>query len=142
MFRVLLVDDNRFFREAFKKEFSLRFPSAVSEEAADSDQALQSIKGTLPHLIFMDIRMPGMNGLQLTGKIKGENPNTRIAILTGYDLPEYRVAALQCGADRFFVKSSLQWDEVWHSLKRFRLKASFSAILHSNHRRMDRRKGF
>ena len=53
-----------------------------------------------------------MNGLQLTGKIKGENPNTRIAILTGYDLPEYRVAALQCGADRFFVKSSLQWDEV------------------------------
>ena len=112
MFRVLLVDDNRFFREAFKKEFSLRFPSAVIEEAADSDQALQSIKGTLPHLIFMDIRMPGMNGLQLTEKIKGETPNTHIAILTGYDLPEYREAALQCGADRFFVKSSLQWDEV------------------------------
>ena len=112
MFRVLLVDDNRFFREAFKKDFSLQFPSAVIEEAADSDQALQSIKGTLPHLIFMDIRMPGMNGLQLTEKIKGEAPNTRIAILTGYDLPEYREAALQCGADRFFVKSSLQWDEV------------------------------
>ena len=112
MFRVLLVDDNRFFREAFKKDLSLQFPSAVIEEAADSDQALQSIKGTLPHLIFMDIRMPGMNGLQLTEKIKGETPNTRIAILTGYDLPEYREAALQCGADRFFVKSSLQWDEV------------------------------
>ena len=112
MFRVLLVDDNRFFREAFKKDFSLQFPSAVIEEAADSDQALQSIKGTLPHLIFMDIRMPGMNGMQLTEKIKGETPNTRIAILTGYDLPEYREAALQCGADRFFVKSSLQWDEV------------------------------
>ena len=112
MFRVLLVDDNRFFREAFKKDLSLQFPSAVIEEAADSDQALQSIKGTLPHLIFMDIRMPGMNGLQLTEKIKGEAPNTRIAILTGYDLPEYREAALQCGADRFFVKSSLQWDEV------------------------------
>lgn len=112
MFRVLLVDDNRFFREAFKNDFSLQFPSAVIEEAADSDQALQKIKGTLPHLIFMDIRMPGMNGLQLTEKIKGETPNTRIAILTGYDLPEYREAALQCGADRFFVKSSLQWDEV------------------------------
>src|SRR5512137_2298290 len=112
MFRVLLVDDNRFFREAFKNDFSLQFPSAVIEEAADSDQALQKIKGTLPHLIFMDIRMPGMNGLQLTEKIKGETPNIRIAILTGYDLPEYREAALQCGADRFFVKSSLQWDEV------------------------------
>ena len=112
MFRVLLVDDNRFFREAFKKDLSLQFPSAVIEEAADSDQALQSIKGTLPHLIFMDIRMPGMNGLQLTEKIKGETPNTHIAILTGYDLPEYREAALQCGADRFFVKSSLLWDEV------------------------------
>jgi DNA-binding NarL/FixJ family response regulator len=56
--------------------------------------------------------MPEVNGLQLTRKIKGERANTHIAILTSFDLPEYREAAIQCGADRFFVKSSLQWAEI------------------------------
>jgi len=112
MLRVLLVDDRYDFREAFKESLSDHYPSALIEEAGGGDEALEKIKGTPPHLIFMDIHMPGMNGLQLTQKIKGECPNTRIAILTSYDLPEYREAALRYGADRFFVKSSLQWDEV------------------------------
>ena len=60
----------------------------------------------------MDLRMPGMNGLQLTQKIKRESPNICIALLANYDVPEYREAALQYGADGFIVKSSLQWDEV------------------------------
>jgi len=112
MLRVLLVDDRHDFREAFKESFSDHYPSALIEEAGGGDEALEKIKRTPPHLMFIDIRMPGMNGLQLTRKIKGESPNTRIAILTSYDLPEYRVAALQYGADRFFVKSSLPWNEV------------------------------
>jgi YesN/AraC family two-component response regulator len=112
MLRVLLVDDRHDFREAFKESFSDHYPSALVEEAGGGDEALEKIRGTPPHLMFIDIRMPGMNGLQLTRKIKGESPSTRIAILTSYDLPEYRAAALQYGADCFFVKSSLQWDEV------------------------------
>ena len=112
MIRVLLVDDNPVFREAFKQNLCERFPSMVVEEARGGDEALEMIKETPPDLIFTDIRMPGMNGLQLTRKIKGDNPNTPIAILTAYDLPEYREAALQHGADCYFVKTSLQWDEV------------------------------
>ena len=60
----------------------------------------------------MDIRLPGANGLQLTRKIKEEFPEIHIAILTDYDFPEYRQAALQFGADRFFVKNSFNYDEV------------------------------
>ena len=112
MIRVLHVDDSYDFREAFKQNLCERFPHVDIEEAVCGDEALQKIKRTPPDLIFMDIRMPGMNGLQLTRKIKGEYPNTRIAILTSFDLPEYREAAIQYGADRFFVKSSLEWDEV------------------------------
>ena len=112
MLRVLLVDNRYDFREAFKERFSYHYPSAFVEEAGGGDEVLAKIKGTPPHLIFMDIRMPGMNGLQLTQKIKRESPNICIGILTNYDVPEYREAALQYGADRFFVKSSLQWDEV------------------------------
>jgi YesN/AraC family two-component response regulator len=112
MSKVLLVEDNHIFREAFKQNLSEHFPSLVIEEAANSDEALQKFDGTPPHLIFMDIRLPGMNGLQLTQKIKKDFPGVRIAILTGYDMPEYRQAALRNGADRFFVKESVNWDEV------------------------------
>jgi two-component system response regulator YesN len=56
--------------------------------------------------------LPGANGLQVTQKIKKDFPNVRIAILTGYDLPEYRQAAIQFGAEGFFVKESLKWEEI------------------------------
>jgi len=112
MLRVLIVEDNRIFREAFKKGLVDYFPSMVIEEAANGDEALQKIKGGPPDLIFMDIRLPGMNGLQLTQKVKKDFPDINIAILTDYDLPEYRQAAVQYGADRFYVKNSLKWDEL------------------------------
>jgi DNA-binding NarL/FixJ family response regulator len=112
MLRVLIVEDNGVFREAFKKGLLDYFPSMAIEEAANGDEAFQKIKGGPPHLIFMDVRLPGVNGLQLTQKIKKDFPDINIAILTDYDLPEYRQAAIQCGADRFYVKSSFKWDEL------------------------------
>ena len=112
MLRVLIVEDNRIFREAFKKGLLDYFPSMVIEEAANSDEALQKIKGGPPDLIFMDVRLPGVNGLQLTQRIKKDFPDINIAILTDYDLPEYRQAAVQYGADRFYVKNSFRWDEL------------------------------
>jgi DNA-binding NarL/FixJ family response regulator len=108
----MTVEDSRIFREAFKKGLHDHFPSMVIEEAANGDEALQKIKEARPHLIFMDIRLPGDNGLQLTKKIKKDRPEINIAILTDYDLPEYRQAATQYGANRFFVKSSFKWDEI------------------------------
>jgi len=112
MLRVLIVEDNRVYREEFKGSLSIHFPSMVIEEAVDAEEALQKISKTPPQLIFIDMRLPGMNGLQLTQKIKGDFPNVRIAIVTGYDIPEYRQAAAQYGAEAFFVKESLKWDEV------------------------------
>ena len=110
--KVLLVEDNRIYRETFKDNLRQHFPVVSVSEAGNADEALQKIKGTPPDLIFMDIRLPGMNGLQLTQRIKKEFPKIPIAILTGYDLPEYREAAIQYGADGFFVKESLKWKDV------------------------------
>jgi len=112
MLRVLLVEDNRNYREIFKDNLRQHFPVVSVSEAGNADEALQKIRATPPDLIFMDIRLPGMNGLQLTQRIKKEFPKIPIAILTGYDLPEYRQAAVQYGADGFFVKESLKWDEI------------------------------
>ena len=111
MLRVLIVEDNKIFREALKNRLDDNFKSMVVEEASNSEEALQKINKVPPHLIFMDIRLPGVNGLQLTQKIKKDLPGINIAILTDYDLPEYREAANQYGADRFFVKSAFNWNE-------------------------------
>jgi YesN/AraC family two-component response regulator len=82
------------------------------EEAANCSEALQKIQEIPPHLIFMDMHLPEMNGLQLTQKIKKDFPEIHIAIITGYDLPEFQQAALGSGADRLFSKESLKWEEL------------------------------
>ena len=113
MLRVLLVEDNRTFREAFRNNLAAYFPSwLIIDEADNGEEALEKIQDNPPDLIFMDMRLPGKNGLQLTEEIKKAYPKIVIAFLTGYDIPEYREAALQKGADRYFVKESLKWPEV------------------------------
>jgi YesN/AraC family two-component response regulator len=112
MLRALIVDEYRFFRETFKTRLLEHFPSMSVQEAIDGKEAMEKINRMPPHLIFMDICLPGLNGLQLTHKIKKEYPDIKIAMLTAYDLPEYQQAASQCGADHFFVKDSLDWKEI------------------------------
>ena len=110
--KVLLVENNKIFREAFKHNLCRYFPSLIFEEAVDGEEALKKIKASPPALVFTDMSLSGMNGLQLTQKIKKDFGNIPIAILTGYDLPEYKEAALQYGAERFFVKESLMWEGI------------------------------
>jgi two-component system response regulator YesN len=112
MLRALIVDEYRFFREIFKTRLLDHFPSMFIHEAINGKEAMEKIKRMPPHLVFLDICLPGLNGLQLAQGIKKDFPNIRIAMLTSYDLPEYRQAASKDGADRFFVKDSLDWKEV------------------------------
>ena len=77
------------------------------DEEVDGSQVVDKVKAFQPDLVFMDIRLPGENGLALTEKIKVDCPGIVIIILTDYDLPEYREAALQGGADEFIPKGSL-----------------------------------
>ena len=112
MARTLLVEDNETFRQSLKETLHSRFPLMDIIEAGDGVEALQKIKGSLPDLIFMDIKLPGENGLRLTRKIKIEYPDVVIVILTSYDLPEYREAAFQYHADYFITKASLSTEIV------------------------------
>lgn len=112
LLKVLLIDDNHTFREALKEHLQKYFPLMVIEEAANCGQAFQRIREIPPHLIFMDMNLPEMNGLKLTQKIKKEFPDIHIAILTGHDLLEYQEAALQVGADRFYRKDSFGCEEL------------------------------
>lgn len=105
--KTLIVEDNSTFRKAFKRVLRKRFPLMAVEEARDAAEALEKVEMFLPQLVFMDVSLPGESGLELTKKIKASHPEVFIIILTDYNLPEYREAAFDSGADDFIVKGSL-----------------------------------
>jgi YesN/AraC family two-component response regulator len=100
----------------FKEVLHNRFPSVEIYEAMDGREALERVETRRPNLIFMDIRLPGENGLVLTKKIKALYPNIIVIILTGYDLIEYREVSRQY-ADYFFSKDSLTTKDIFTLLE-------------------------
>jgi CheY-like chemotaxis protein len=111
-FKVLIVEDSTLFRQLLKEILHDRFPSIEVREAVDGKEAFEEIEASQPDLIFMDIRLPGENGIELTQKVKTRYPNIIVIILTGYDLPEYRDLACQY-ADYFFSKDSSTTENIF-----------------------------
>ncbi|MHC1728693.1 MAG: response regulator transcription factor [Syntrophobacteraceae bacterium] len=109
---VLIVEDNSTFRQSLREMLALRFPSLGIEEASNGDEALMAVQTANPDLIFMDIKLPGKNGLELTRMIKKSNSRAEVVILTSYDIPEYREAAFQSGASHFFTKGSAMSEDI------------------------------
>jgi len=119
MMKTLIVEDNANYRRVLKDTLQTLFPSMVIHEAAEGNEALQQVVTFRPELIFMDIRLPGENGLQLTKRIKTSHPDTRVVILTSYDSLEYREAAIRCGANCFISKDSMNWQQIETLVKSF-----------------------
>ena len=112
MLKTLIVEDNAPFRQSLREMLCERFPTMVVEEAENAEKALQKIEALFPHLVFMDIKLPDVSGLEVTRKIKARHANIIVIILTSYDLPEYREAAGQYGADYFLSKGSSSREEI------------------------------
>ncbi len=112
MFKTLIVEDSHPFRQLLKENLHERFRSMAIEEASNGMEAIQKNDSFCPDLIFMDIRLPGESGLDITKKIKSQCPQTKIIVLTSYDLPEYRETAQKYGADHFITKGSSTWEEI------------------------------
>jgi DNA-binding NarL/FixJ family response regulator len=107
MKKILIIDDNTLFRKTLKGGLHSQAPSLIILEAKDAEEALRTIPTFLPDLIFMDIRLPDRNGLELTDLIKRQYPDIKVVVLTSYDLPEYREAALQSKADHYVPRIHL-----------------------------------
>ncbi len=117
MFKTMIVEDNVVFRESLRDSLRLRYPSMEIAEAGDGVEALERIDSLSPNLIFMDIQLPGQNGLELTERIKKLHPEITIIILTSYDTPEYREAAARFKVDYFLSKYSITLKEIIALLK-------------------------
>jgi CheY-like chemotaxis protein len=107
MFKIMLIEDNSYFRKVMEDILQSQFPSIRLMEAGNWLDALKQIASVSPDLILMDIRLPTLSGLELTEKIKTDYPDVIIVILTAYDFPEYREAAMRYKADYFFLKDEI-----------------------------------
>ncbi len=109
---VVIVENNDFFRRSFKEILKLYIPSLAVYECADGADILDMIRQTRPDVVFMDIQLPGRNGLELTREIKTAHPEVAVSIFTNFDIPEYRTRAVDCGADYFLLKDTISGAEI------------------------------
>lgn len=111
--KILIVEDNRSFREALSTSLQAQFQNLSVTTAARVKEARAKIQSMRPDLIFVDMRLPDGNGLDFTRSIRAEGNKSVIIVLTSHDLPEYREAAFSSGADHFMSKGSVGINDIF-----------------------------
>jgi DNA-binding NarL/FixJ family response regulator len=106
MIRILLVDDQSMLRKGFRLFLNAEDDLAVVGEAGDGATAVTMARTLEPDVVLMDVRMPGMDGIQATSLIVAAQPHSRVLILTTFDLDEHVIAGLKAGASGFLLKDA------------------------------------
>nr|WP_229913079.1 response regulator transcription factor [Kitasatospora herbaricolor] len=101
--RVLIADDQELVRTGFRLILTARGIDVVGE-AADGAEAVAAARALRPDVVLMDIRMPGMDGLEAARRVLARDPHCRVIMLTTFDLDHYVYAALAAGASGFLLK--------------------------------------
>jgi DNA-binding NarL/FixJ family response regulator len=105
MIRVLLVDDQSLLRMGFRLILEAEPDLEVIGEAADGATGVSMASSLQPDVVLMDVRMPGMDGIQATAAITASR-SSKVLILTTYDLDQYVFAGLKAGASGFLLKDA------------------------------------
>ncbi|MBA7646422.1 Transcriptional regulatory protein DegU [subsurface metagenome] len=100
--RILLVDDHQVVREGLRRMLELEADMEVVGEANDAKEALTKVGSLSPEVILMDIKMPGVGGIELTRQLKEKQPSCSVIMLTLYD--EYLAEAIEAGAVGYLLK--------------------------------------
>ncbi len=107
MIRVLIADDQALVRGGFRMILDSRDDIEVVGEAADGVEALEATRRLSPDVVLMDIRMPGLDGIEATRSLLRDGPpHTRLLMLTTFDLDEYVYKAMRAGASGFLLKTA------------------------------------
>ncbi|WP_460070427.1 response regulator [Streptomyces sp. YKOK-I1] len=106
MTTVLIVDDQALQRLGFRMLLEAQPDMAVAGEAASGSEAVRLTAELRPDVVLMDVRMPGMDGIEATRRIVGSGGRSRVLVLTTFDLDEYAYDALRAGASGFFLKDA------------------------------------
>jgi DNA-binding NarL/FixJ family response regulator len=106
--RLLIVDDQELVRTGFRLFLESQDDLEVVGEAGDGAEAIERTRELKPDVVLMDIRMPGMDGVEATARLTaaGIEPPPRVLVLTTFDLDEYVFGALRAGAAGFLLKDA------------------------------------
>ncbi|MFC8128218.1 response regulator [Streptomyces sp. NPDC057302] len=107
MTTVLIVDDQPMQRFGFRMLLESQDDMEVAGEAGNGSEAVRMTAELHPDVALMDIRMPGLDGIEATRRIVAAGDRTRVLILTTFDLDEYAYAGLRAGASGFLIKDAL-----------------------------------
>jgi DNA-binding NarL/FixJ family response regulator len=102
--RVLIADDQALVRGGFRMILEAKEDMDVVGEAGDGAEAVGLVERLQPDVVLMDVRMPGVDGIEATRRIAASGSPARIVILTTYDVDEYVFSALRAGASGFLLK--------------------------------------
>ena len=112
--RILLVDDHQVVREGLRRMLELEADFRVVGEASDAKEALTQVDALSPEVILMDIKMRGVDGIELTREIIEKYPSSRIIMLTLYD--EYLSRAIEAGA-KGYLNKDIKRDELLRAIR-------------------------
>lgn len=104
--RVVVADDQSLVRAGFRLILESEPGIAVVGEAEDGHEAVSTCLEANPDVVLMDIRMPGLDGIEATRRLHDAGVRTRVLVLTTFDAEEYVYAALQAGASGFLLKTA------------------------------------
>lgn len=107
MLRILIIDDSPFFLKALAELLAFYPGVEVVGQAASGAEGLRLSSTLLPDLVFVDLKMAGLNGLEVAETLKREQPAIRVVIISLHDTAEYRERSAVIGVERFVCKKEL-----------------------------------
>lgn len=110
--RILIVDDHPVVRAGLSNMLSTQQGFEVVGAAADGEEALALIEKHPPHVLLLDLRMPGLSGIEILNKIKDKYPTLRAIVLTSFDSDEDIYRAVKAGAQGYLLKSTTEAEMV------------------------------
>ena len=125
MIRVLLVDDEELVRNGLRLILSTEPDLEVVAEAADGEQALAMAELHQPDVVMLDIRMPGLDGIEVARRLAASGSPARVVVLTTFDNDDYVYGALRAGASGFLLKDA----PATHLVSAIRAAAAGDAVL-------------
>jgi DNA-binding NarL/FixJ family response regulator len=106
MIQVLLADDHQVVREGTRRFVERAEDMTVIGETGDGQEAVQLANHLQPDIVVMDVRMPGLNGLEATRRIKAQHPHIHVLILSAYEDDQYVFPLLDAGANGYLLKTT------------------------------------
>jgi DNA-binding NarL/FixJ family response regulator len=104
---ILIVEDHESVRRALRDWLAVSFPQFRVIEAVSAEEAIFLIRNETPHLVIIDFKLPGMNGIEATRRIKSSLPSAKIVMLTIREDDIYRAYATAAGVSAYIPKRAI-----------------------------------